>query len=474
MIQDLEKLIEIPESLNTVESVTELFSTLSVKKFQLYPDSLIQTELQRANLTEDDSIKYAATLINSSISTQQMTGAVIIRRLLSKETGVPFQKVIQANILPTLIQLIPFSDEQFSCEVLWIISNFTAGDKNCVDYLFSQRSLELFNFFLEKSSSIRIFEQMMWAVGNIAGEGPAYRDEILYQINIQKIIYFLNTFENDFSERNIKTIAWCIYNLIATKPLPDSNKISLFLPFLQKIIIKHPRDEETLADAMNSYAVITDKIFDFENCFNSQFLYEILSLLDHSNTKITLFSLRTIGNYSTGEKIDRNFILTSGLFPKLIQFIDSDNKAAKREAYWVLSNLVLVGNSCFSQLISSLFFEKFKNTFEFDSDEVIKEAIWVVCNFSTVCNFEQAKWIIENGILEIILRKLLIGSVNVNVIFEGVLNYFKFVQQMDTKEILKYSEILENAKIQIGNNKILESILQRLRDIDISNDISMT
>mmetsp|Transcript_4381 Transcript_4381/g.4190 ORF Transcript_4381/g.4190 Transcript_4381/m.4190 type:complete len:116 (+) Transcript_4381:19-366(+) len=115
-MQDLMETDENPQNLNSIESVTEIFSTLNVQ--QVYQDTSIETELQNVNLSEDDTIKYAKQLISSSISSQQLVGAVTLRRLLCEVTEVPFQKIIQSNVLPLLIQLIPSSDEPLVYEIL--------------------------------------------------------------------------------------------------------------------------------------------------------------------------------------------------------------------------------------------------------------------------------------------------------------------------------------------------------------------
>ncbi|CAG9335233.1 unnamed protein product [Blepharisma stoltei] len=126
-------------NLNSVEEANELSSTLNIQKFHPLQDFLIESELKNANLFEDDAIKYATILINSSLSSQQLAGALILRRLTCK-AEIPYQKVIQSNILPSLIQLIPYSDEQFIYEVSYIILNIAGGDKSCNDYLLSQNS----------------------------------------------------------------------------------------------------------------------------------------------------------------------------------------------------------------------------------------------------------------------------------------------------------------------------------------------
>ncbi|CAG9316488.1 unnamed protein product [Blepharisma stoltei] len=452
-----------------IEAITELFSSMSVSP---YTDAAVDTELKKVNLFEDYAIKYAISLISSS-SSNQLLGARIIRRLLTKENEIPYEKVIQSNVLPCLIQLIPSLDEQFAYEVLWIISNLAVGEEYCIDYLLSQRSLELLNFILENCKSIEIFSQVMWAIGNIAGTNHSYRDTVIQQLNIDKIAYFLYAHEREFSTTDYQNIAWSIHNLVSNKLPPDLNKIKLFIPFLQKIIINQ-EDQWVLEDALSSYSIITDKYSDLDSSFNSQLLAKFCSLLDHQSRKINVSCLKNIGNYAT-QKIDQDFVIKSGLFPKLISFIDSSDKMIRKEAYWVMSNLVLDSNIYFSYLINSNFFEKFRKTLENDSVDVIKEAVWVICNFAVVSDFDQAKWLIDNMIIDLILEKLLINATIGDVIFDGLLNYFKFDNILEIKEISRYLETLENAKIHIGNNDNLklEKVLQRLNEMKNCTDFAM-
>ncbi|CAG9335231.1 unnamed protein product [Blepharisma stoltei] len=196
-------------NLNSVEEANELSSTLNIQKFHPLQDFLIESELKNANLSKDDAIKYATILISSSLSSQQLAGALILRRLMYK-AEIPYQKVIQSNVLPSLIQLISYSDEQFIYEVSYIILNIAGGDKSCNDYLLSQNSLDLLNYLLEKYNSIPIFEHIMWTIGNIAITGSFYQNLLLQKLNLTAISNFLNIHENEFLSENFRTIAWSL------------------------------------------------------------------------------------------------------------------------------------------------------------------------------------------------------------------------------------------------------------------------
>lgn len=100
------------------DDLSEIFNSLNISKVQSFTDTEIQQELDNANITKSEAIAYAISLIKTSDSNKLTQGARILRRLLSGSDNIPIKEVISSNIVPTLIQALVISNEEFALEVL--------------------------------------------------------------------------------------------------------------------------------------------------------------------------------------------------------------------------------------------------------------------------------------------------------------------------------------------------------------------
>ena len=149
----------------------------------------------RSDSTEIESIPNADTnkktftvgdlpcLVTTIRSTDGNVEALIeatrgIRKMLSIASNPPVKEVVDAGALPYLVELLMRTDSnQLQFEAAWALTNvastnFTssvANQKNAIQYLIN----------LLRSPSAEVCEQAAWCLGNIAADGPEYRDMLL-------------------------------------------------------------------------------------------------------------------------------------------------------------------------------------------------------------------------------------------------------------------------------------------------------
>lgn len=87
-----------------------------------------------------------------------------------------------------------------------------------------------------ESPYINVAEQATWTLGNIAGDGPEFRDMILDQGGLPMLLKLL---ESDVPIITVRTIAWTISNLCRNKnPYPPFHIVKTCLPSIVNLLIK--------------------------------------------------------------------------------------------------------------------------------------------------------------------------------------------------------------------------------------------
>jgi hypothetical protein len=101
-----------------------------------------------------------------------------IRRMLSVSQNPPVKQVVEADALPYLVELLMRTDSfALQFEAAWALTN--VASTNYTNAVADQpHALEyLINLLQSPNEDVR--EQCAWCLGNIAGDGPQFRDAIL-------------------------------------------------------------------------------------------------------------------------------------------------------------------------------------------------------------------------------------------------------------------------------------------------------
>lgn len=103
---------------------------------------------------------------------QQIIGTQKIRKLLSIERNPPIKEIVDANLVPQLVEFLYSNNENLQLEAAWAITNILSGQCREIDeFVINLGVVPIFiNLLSSKHDGVQ--EQAVWALGNIAANNP--------------------------------------------------------------------------------------------------------------------------------------------------------------------------------------------------------------------------------------------------------------------------------------------------------------
>lgn len=365
-----------------------------------------------------------------------------LRRLLSREHNPPIQAVIDAGVIPRLVQFLgDYDHPNLQFEAAWTLTNISSGttEQTCevVRHGSIPKCVELL-----ASPKIEVKEQAIWTLGNIAGDSANCRDMVLRSGALPPILQLIalevNTFDNEqMDEKQIttgkvhcktsilRTSTWTVNNLCRGRPPPPFEMVSQSLPVLCRLL--YFSDLEVMTDACWALSYISDGPNDrVEAVLRSDACPRLVELLGHPSPLVQTPALRCVGNIVTGDDRQTQMVLSCGAARYLLQLLSSPKKVIRKEACWTVSNITagnkeqiqeVIDNGLIIPLVNLL------NTAEFD---VKKEAAWAISNATTGGTAEQIEYLVSQGVIKPLCDLLSIEDTKViNVALEAIENILK-------------------------------------------------
>ena len=311
-------------------------------------------------------------------------GVIGLRRMLAVDrdnTGI-MQKMADKGILEVLLRMAKQHEyPQVQKESCWIISNLATGTTMHCDWLVERGTLPILCGVMKDGRSWA-YEQALWGLGNISGDCPRHRDNVIKSGCIPTLLQLA---QHSQDKGLVKCISWVLSNLCRGKPLPKYEGIKEIIPVLARMAVSADLGSEELSDVMwavcNHSEVQKSKISKIVDVpgFVSRAIQ--VSYDAFNNKALLVPSLRIVGNVSSGNELHTEELLKNKVLDLLAIMLTNPNKVIRREAAWILSNLAAATLSQINQLLAREdLFKKLGQMFFDDHLDVKLEIMYVFVN----------------------------------------------------------------------------------------------
>ena len=373
--------------------------------------------------------------IDSPDILQQHYGIIGLRRILSQKANLPIQQVIDHNVVVKILEMAQNSSQpHIQMEATWCLANMASGTTEQTASLIQKNVIPIF-VELARSPHYQIAEQAIWGLGNISGDCVEFRSIVMKSSAVEVL---LDVYDRAGSMKIQEQIVWVFANICRLRP--EQEQIHAVL---KKIVVKlidvftKTSNPEVQDDALFGICKCT-KSSAIEMFANQDFLAKLLTFQqwlfsDVINNKHRLSAVNSIlGGLTSSNNNSHTMMVIKGGFltPLTLLLSATDEESLVREVCWVLSNIAIGEDEQVRALLAeSGLIPKVIQITKSHHVDLSKEAVWMLCNLCLSKNYDNIKYLIDQGGILGIFKECLeleSDSRKITLVFEAILQLIDF------------------------------------------------
>ncbi|XP_044757189.1 importin subunit alpha-1 [Coccinella septempunctata] len=329
----------------------------------------------------------------------QLNATMACRKILSRERNPPIDHMIRLGVVPKCVEFLEKShNPALQFEACWALTNIASGTPEQTAQVVQEGALSKLKLLL-MSPRLDIVEQAVWAIGNIAGDGPLTRDLVLQCEILTDLLRLISHYSPNIPISLLRNIVWAISNLCRNKnPPPDFEIVRHALPTLAKLLLY--KDKDVLADACWALSYLTDGTNEkIQAVLDTGMIDTLVELLGCEENTVLTPSLRTVGNIVTGNDAQTDIVLNAGLLKYMPRLLQHPKLNIVKEAAWTVSNITAGNPEQLEQVLKSGIMPYLIRILQIGDFKSQKEAAWAVTNFTSGGTTEQLVTLVGMGVI---------------------------------------------------------------------------
>jgi len=319
-----------------------------------------------------------------------------LRKCLSKEPDPPFDEVIEAGIIPRLVELLDFHHAPLiQFEVAWILTNISSSITEHTRIVASSGAVPKLIKLME-SSDAKLQEQAVWALGNIIGDGTDLRDGV---ISFGFIPLLLERIRPDIDVTFLRNLAWVVVNLCRYKDPPvDLQVVRQLIPKIKLLLTVN--DEKVLIDAVWAVSYIIELGAEYlDLVLDDDLIRQMIVSLDGTEPRLVTATVRAFGAMAAGTDEQTQTLINAGVLPILSKILQSNDPKVVKDILWLISNVAAGTSEQAQAMVDAGFLNPLIHYLRVGDFLQQKEATWAIFNLSITGNEQQIDAMIQEGVV---------------------------------------------------------------------------
>ncbi|KII62563.1 Importin subunit alpha-3 [Thelohanellus kitauei] len=334
-------------------------------------------EFRRAIITSVDDVAklvQGCSNPNRGVADQAM---FYLRRHLCSKRKLYLDKLLELNIVDVLVsRLVTGETDDIKYNALWALAYITSCGCQDTSFFLRESVISALSSLL-CGNNLSLIEQSLLALSNIIAEGPVPREFVLRSNILSTLNQILNQHRSSISVT--KNISWILRNICRSKY--GDVPIEYIEPILQilDVLIGH-NTENVLSDVLWSISYLADSSSDHVSLLIESGIVDKIYMFLGATKKLTVNTLRVIGNISATEDKNIQHLFDNGVFFHLRKYLNTPNKRLRKKVYWILSNFAAGTRSQILTLYSLNIFPQILEDLEEGEFGIRREAFWIISN----------------------------------------------------------------------------------------------